>query len=185
MQPKILALHRSAAHSFSKQSEQHLTLVTGEGVDGDAHCGVTVKHRSRVAVDAIQPNLRQVHLVHAEIFIELSAMGFNVASGDIGENITTHGIDLLALPRGTRLYFGDACCVEITGLRNPCAQLDRFQPGLTAAMLGRDAAGGLIRKAGIMGIVIAGGDVAVGDVAVGDQSTITLPAEPHQRLERV
>ena len=158
----VVSVASSGVHVFSKTLQPSIRLLAGLGVEGDAHHGVTVKHRSRVARDPTQPNLRQVHLVHAELLEELAAAGFSVAPGDIGENILTRGIDLLALPRGTRLRLGEAL-VEVTGLRNPCAQLDRFQPGLMAATLGRDEAGNLVRKAGIMAIVIEAGQVHPGD----------------------
>jgi MOSC domain-containing protein YiiM len=150
------------------------------GVENDAHLGKAVKHRTLVRRDPTAPNLRQVHLIHQELHEELGAAGFVVAPGDIGENITTRGIDLLSLPRGTRLQLGSDAVVEVTGLRNPCRQLDAFQSGLTAALFGRDAQGNLTRKAGVMGIVLAGGEVRPGDAIVA-----TLPAEPHQPLDRV
>jgi len=161
-QASVIAVHRSAGHSFSKFAEDAIVLVEGLGVDGDAHSGRTVKHRSRVARDPSQPNLRQVHLMHAELFDELTAAGFTVRPGEMGENITTRGIDLLALPTGTRLRIG-AATVEVTGLRNPCSQIDRFQPGLMAAVLDRDDQGGLVRKAGVMAVVVATGPVRPGD----------------------
>ena len=169
MAGRVEAVHRSSSHSFSKFAEEAITLVAGLGVEGDAHAGSTVKHRSRVARDPSQPNLRQVHLIHAELHDELRAAGLHVSAGDMGENVTTRGIDLLALPTGTRLHLGGSAAagegpvVELTGLRNPCSQLDRFQRGLMAATLGRDAMGGLVRKAGVMAIVLAGGDVREGD----------------------
>jgi MOSC domain-containing protein YiiM len=150
------------------------------GVEGDAHLGETVKHRSRVAADPSQPNLRQVHLIHAELHDELQAAGFTVSAGQMGENITTRGIDLLSLPTSTRLYLGNTAVVELTGLRNPCTQLDRLQPGLMAAVLGRDADGKLIRKAGVMGIVIESGEIRP-----SDSIRIERPPEPHQPLDRV
>src|SRR4051794_19865925 len=162
--PVVAAVSRGPRHSFSKPTELNIRLLAGLGVDGDAHCGATVKHRSRVARDPTQPNLRQVHLIHAELFGELRARGYAVMPGELGENITTRGIDLLALPTGARLHLGRDAVVELTGLRNPCVQLDKFQPGLMAAVLDRDADGALIRKAGVMGIVLAGGDVRAGDV---------------------
>ncbi|HMS60270.1 MAG TPA: MOSC domain-containing protein [Tepidiformaceae bacterium] len=170
----------SGGHTFSKQNAASITLVPGLGVEGDAHSGATVKHRSRVARDPNQPNLRQVHLVHAELHEQLAAEGFTVSAGDMGENITTRGLDLLALPTGTRLAIGREAVVEVTGLRNPCAQLDGFQQGLMAACLDRDDAGNLVRKAGVMGIVLAGGAVAP-----GDPITVLLPALPHRPLEPV
>jgi MOSC domain-containing protein YiiM len=160
--PTVLAVHRSPTHSFSKKPALSIRLIAGLGVEGDAHAGETVKHRSRVARDPTQPNLRQVHLIHAELLDELNAAGFTVNPGDMGENITTRGLDLLALPTGTRLTAGEAL-IQLTGLRNPCVQLDRFQQGLMQATLDRDAAGNLIRKAGVMGVVLVGGDVLPND----------------------
>jgi MOSC domain-containing protein YiiM len=176
----VVAVSRNAAHSFTKPACDSIRLRTGLGVEGDAHYGTTVQHRSRVARDPSQPNLRQVHLIHAELFDELRAAGFDIAPGQIGENVTTQGLDLLALPAGARLRFGDDAEVEVTGLRNPCAQLDRFRPGLMAAVLDRDAAGGLIRKAGVMGIVLADGTVRP-----GDPIHVTLPPTPHRALRPV
>ncbi|MBL8569646.1 MAG: MOSC domain-containing protein [Phreatobacter sp.] len=175
----VVSVSLDRRHRFSKERAERITLITGEGVEGDAHRGVTVKHRSRVRFDPSQPNLRQVHLIHAELFAELAARGFTVVPGDIGENITTEGIDLLALPTGARLSIGGAV-IEVTGLRNPCIQLDRFQDGLMQAVLDRDAEGRLIRKAGIMGIVIEGGHVGI-----GDRIDVELPAAPHRPLEKV
>jgi MOSC domain-containing protein YiiM len=163
MTARIIAVARDGTHRFSKQPVEDITLVEGLGVEGDAHAGVTVKHRSRVARDPTQPNLRQVHLLQAELLAELAARGFDVAPGDIGENVLTEGIDLLALPTGARLRLGRSAIVEVTGLRNPCAQLDRFRPGLMQAVLDRAADGTLIRKAGIMGVVFRGGSVRAGD----------------------
>ncbi|MET0543259.1 MAG: MOSC domain-containing protein [Variovorax sp.] len=177
---RVKAVHASARHSFSKFAEESISLVEGLGVQGDAHAGATVKHRSRVARTPTAPNLRQVHLLHAELFDQLVASGFAVFPGDLGENITTHGVDLLALPQRARLYLGDDAVVEITGLRNPCVQIDRFQRGLMAATLDRDAAGGLVRKAGVMGIVIASGEVRAGDAV-----RIELPGGPPRALEPV
>ena len=176
----VTAVSRSATHTFSKPNAGAIRLLAGLGVEGDAHLGVTVKHRSRVRTDPDSPNLRQVHLIHAELHEELRAAGFSVAPGQIGENVTTRGIALLGLPTGTRLHLGAAAVVEVTGLRNPCRQLDRFQAGLTAALIGRDQNGKLIRKAGIMSIVIAGGEVRSGDAIA-----VELPPAPHHRLEPV
>jgi MOSC domain-containing protein YiiM len=176
----VVAVARDEGHRFSKPTLPVIRLLAGLGIEGDAHCGKTVKHRSRVAVDPTQPNLRQVHLIHLELFDELAAGGFSVQPGEMGENITTRGIDLLGLPVGARLRLGAQAVVEITGLRNPCSQIEAFQPGLLKAVLGRDANGGLIRKAGIMAIVIAGGEVRPGDAIA-----VTLPALPHRALERV
>lgn len=173
----VLAVAASPAHGFSKPNLAKIRLLEGLGVEGDAHCGATVKHRSRVAKDPTQPNLRQVHLIHAELFEELAAAGFRVDPGAMGENVTTRGLDLLALPRGTRLHLGADAIVEVTGLRNPCWQIDAFRKGLMQACLGRDAQGGLIRKTGVMAVVVAGGAVAPGDAI-----RVALPALPHERL---
>jgi len=178
--PNVIAVYRSSAHTFSKTMQDNIRLIAGLGVEGDAHCGATVKHRSRVARDPSQPNLRQVHLVHSELLAELCTAGFTVAPGDIGENVTTRGIDLLALPIGSLLHLGAEAIVEVAGLRNPCNQLDDFQKGLMAATLDRDANGDLVRKAGVMAIVRRGGEVRVGD-AIG----VELPPEPHQPLKPV
>jgi MOSC domain-containing protein YiiM len=159
---KAAAVHVSPTHSLSKTPALSIRLIAGIGVKGDAQAGETVKHRSRLARDPTQPNLRHVHLIHAELHDELNATGFNAKPGDMGENITTRGLDLLALPTGARLTIGDTV-IELTGLRNPCAQLDRFRHGLMQATLDRDEAGNLIRKAGVMGVVLVGGDVQAGD----------------------
>lgn len=177
---RVVAVHASATHSFSKQAQAAILLQSGLGVAGDAHAGATVQHRSRVARDPSQPNLRQVHLLHAELFDELARRGFVVQPGDMGENVTTRSVDLLALPRGTRLRLGAAAEVELTGLRNPCVQIDRFQHGLKAAVLDRDAAGALIRKAGVMAVV-----VAEGEIRPGDAIAVVLPSSPHRALEPV
>lgn len=161
--PRVIAVSRSPRHGFSKTPALAIRLVAGLGVEGDAHAGETVKHRSRVARDPTRPNLRQVHLIHAELFDELAGQGFDIGPGDIGENVTTRGLDLLALPEGTHLRLGEAAIVEVAGLRNPCPQLDDFAPGLMRACLGRDADGRPVRKAGVMGVVRAGGEVAAGD----------------------
>ena len=177
---RVVSVSRDATHKFSKVNCQSITLLAGLGVEGDAHMGVTVKHRSRVRRDPSQPNLRQVHLIHGELIDTLQSQGFAVSAGAMGENITTRGIDLLRLPRGSRLHIGATAVVVVTGLRNPCIQLNTFQPGLMAATLGRDAQGNLIRKAGVMGIVLTGGIARIGD-AVG----VALPDGRHDPLEPV
>jgi len=177
---RVVSVSRDATHKFSKVNCQSITLLAGLGIEGDAHMGVTVKHRSRVRRDPSQPNLRQVHLIHGELIDTLQSQGFAVSAGAMGENITTRGIDLLGVPRGSRLHIGASAIVEVTGLRNPCIQLNTFQPGLMAAVLGRDAQGNLIRKAGVMGIVLAGGIVRVDD-PIG----IILPDGPFRPLEPV
>jgi MOSC domain-containing protein YiiM len=179
MTPTVTAVHRSPTHTMRKTLEPSIQLLAGLGVEGDAHMGVTVKHRSRVATDPTQPNLRQVHLIHSELHDQLHTRGFQVQAGEMGENITTRGLDLLALPVGTRLRIGQSI-LEITGLRNPCRQLDGLEPGLMKAVLDRDPEGNLVRMAGIMGVVIAGGVVQG-----GDEIRVELPPEPHRALERV
>lgn len=176
----VVAVSLSAVHEFRKPVQQSIRLLVGLGVEGDTHLGVTVQHRSRVAKDPTRPNLRQVHLVHAELHDELRAGGFQIAPGAIGENITTRGIDLLALPQGARLHIGRAAVVGVTGLRDPCRQLNDYQPGLMAAVLGRDEQGNLVRKAGIMGVVLA-----PGEVHAGDPIRVELLPGQHQRLEPV
>lgn len=161
---RVLAVARDADHRFAKSVEAAITIVPGLGVAGDAHCGATVQHLSRLAKSPRAPNLRQVHLIHAELFAELAQAGFTVGPGELGENVTTLGIDLLGQPRGARLRLGDAALIELTGLRNPCRQIDRnIAPGALAATLGRAADGTLIRKAGVMAIVLEGGTVRGGD----------------------
>jgi MOSC domain-containing protein YiiM len=176
----VVAVSRAAKHTFSKANEECIRLVAGLGVDGDAHSGRTVKHRSRVRRDPTEPNLRQVHLIHAELHDELNSDGFHVGPGDMGENVTTRGVDLLGLPTGTRLTLGGEAVVELTGLRNPCVQLDRFRARLMDAVLDRDGEGRLVRKSGVMAIVLAGGEVRP-----GDPIDVELPAPPHGPLEKV
>jgi len=176
----VHSVSSSSTHTFSKPSDAFIVLLAGLGVDGDAHCGATVKHRSRVARDPSQPNLRQVHLLHAELFAELDGKGFTVVPGAMGENITTRGLDLLSLPADTELHIGAQAVVRVTGLRNPCAQIDRFQRGLMQAVLDRAPDGKLVRKAGVMSVVVTGGRVAA-----GDPIEVRLPAGPHRPLEPV
>lgn len=173
----VTAVSLRRGHHFSKTNAMSIRLLKGLGVDGDAHMGETVKHRSRVARDPSQPNLRQVHLIHEELFDELAPKSFVVRPGEMGENVTTRGIDLLGLPTGARLHLGDSAVVQVTGLRNPCIQIDRFQKGLMAATLDKDADGNLIRKAGVMSIVLA-----EGDVRPGDPIRVELPDGPHKPL---
>jgi MOSC domain-containing protein YiiM len=178
--PRVESVNTSPGHTLRKPAAAGIRLVAGHGVEGDAHAGATVKHRSRVRKDASQPNLRQVHLIHGELHDELGDRGFPVAAGEMGENVTTRGVDLLDLPVGTRLRLGADAVVEVTGLRNPCQQLEKIHPGLMAAVLDRDTDGGLVRKAGIMAVVVAGGEVHPGDVI-----RVELPAAPYRRLEPV
>ncbi|QNE73331.1 MOSC domain-containing protein [Streptomyces finlayi] len=180
MSGTVAAVSSNAEYAFTKPNRDSVTLLAGLGVEGDIHAGVTVKHRSRVAQDPTRPNLRQVHLIHEELFTELREAGFAVVPGELGENITTRGLDLLRLPVGTLLRVGDDAVLEVTGLRNPCLQIDTFQDGLLKQVVGRDAAGNTVRKAGIMSIVLEGGVVRPGDTV-----EVELPAEPHRPLERV
>ena len=177
---RVIAVSRDAGHNFTKPNVDSIELVEGLGVKGDAHLGTTVQHRVRVKEDPTRPNLRQVHLMHAELHDELRAIGYALKPGEIGENITTRGIDLLSLPEGTRLHIGDRAIVEVTGLRNPCRQIDAHRQGLMAALLGRDEDGSVAIKSGIMGIVIAGGEVHAGDAVAAE-----LPPQPHEKLKRV
>lgn len=179
-QALVISVNTDGQHRFSKAATENINLLTGLGVQGDAHAGITVQHRSRVAADPTQPNLRQVHLLQVELFAELRDQGFEVRPGQLGENITTSGLDLLGLPRGTRLNVGTQAVVEVTGLRNPCAQINAFQPGLLKAVLPQDKNGATVRKAGIMGIVLSGGLVRPGDAI-----EVLRPAGRFQALERV
>lgn len=176
----VTAVGRSATRTFGKTTCDSIRLLAGLGVDGDVHSGATVKHRSRVARDPSQPNLRQVHLIHAELHAELRAAGFAVGPGQMGENVTTEGVDLLGLPTGARLRLGPEAVIEVTGLRNPCAQLNGLQDGLMAAVLDRAPDGTVVRKTGVMAVVLTGGVVRP-----GDRIGVELPAEPHRPLDRV
>jgi len=180
MQGEIIAVSRDGEHRFSKENHAVIELVAGLGIRGDAHLGALVQHRVRVRENPNRPNLRQVHLIHSELFEELAAAGHDVYPGAIGENITTRGLNLLELPTGTRLHLGLDAIVEVTGLRNPCRQVDAFSPGLMQALLFKHPDGSLGRKSGIMGIVVAGGEVRVGDPVRAE-----LPQEPHQPLKPV
>lgn len=177
---RVVSVSRDPGHHFSKPVVAEIRLLAGLGVEGDAHAGVTVQHRSRVRADPTQPNLRQVHLLHRELFDELQGKGFALAPGDLGENIVVDGIDLLALPTDTLLHLGAEAVVRITGLRHPCMQIENFRPGLLDAVLDRDAEGGLIRKAGVMSVVAAGGVVRAGDPVRAE-----MPPMLHRALERV
>ncbi len=176
----VTAVSRSSRYTFTKPVQDAIRLVAGSGVEGDVHAGPTVRHRSRMRREPGAPNLRQVHLLQSELHAELQSQGFAVGPGDIGENVTTRGVDLLGLPTGTRLLLGDEAVVEVTGLRNPCIQLDRFAPGLTGAVLARDEAGALVRKAGVMAVVLADGQVRPEDAV-----QVILPSPPHVPLAPV
>ena len=173
----VVSVSCDGKHAFSKPRRDSIRLLEGLGVEGDSHAGVTVQHLSRIKRDPTTPNLRQVHLIHAELHDEMNAGGFRVAPGDMGENVTTRGIDLLGLPLNARLHIGAQAIVEIKGLRNPCYQIDDFQKGLLKACLDKDTEGNLIRKAGIMGVVVAGGEIRTGDAI-----RVELPDTPHEKL---
>lgn len=177
---KVKSVSKSSHHTFSKEVVEQIKLIKGMGVEGDAHMGKTVKHRSRVARDHTQPNLRQVHLIHSELFEELARKGFLVNAGDIGENITTEGIDLLNLPKDSILKLGTEAEIQVTGLRNPCNQLDSIKMGLMKAVLDKDENGNVIRKCGIMGVVLKGGIVRINDTI-----EIIYPKQPYEKLECV
>ncbi|WP_406487780.1 MOSC domain-containing protein [Streptomyces phaeochromogenes] len=176
----VAAVSSSGEYSFSKPNRDGITLLARLGVEGDVHAGVTVKHRFRMEKDPSQVNLRQVHLIHEELFDEVREAGFEVAAGQLGENVTTRGIDLLGLPTGTLLRFGDEAVVEVTGLRNPCAQIDGFRKGLMKQVVGRDEDGTVRFRAGIMSVVVTGGVVRPGDPV-----EVELPDGPHVPLEIV
>ena len=177
--PTVAAVASDDAHRFSKPLRDEVRLVEGHGIEGDAHAGATVRRRSRFRGTWTEPNLRQVHLLQRELLAELAVEGHEVAPGELGENVTTSGLDLLALPRGTRIRLGDAAEVELTGLRNPCVQIERFQPGLMRRLIRRDSAG-THRRAGVMAVVVEGGVVRTGDPIM-----VVLPAEPHEPLSVV
>jgi MOSC domain-containing protein YiiM len=178
--PTVVAVHLGAERALPKLAHDGVTLIAGHGIDGDRHAGPTRRHRARFRPTVEVPNLRQVHLIQSELFAELAAKGFAVAPGEMGENVTTAGIDLLALPAGTRLRLGDAAVVELTGLRTPCFKLDRWQPGLKMATIERGPRNRILLKAGVMAVVVAGGAVRAGDAIA-----VELPPEPHVRLKPV
>ncbi|GAA3367323.1 MOSC domain-containing protein [Streptomyces sannanensis] len=180
MSGTVTAVSSNAEYSFTKPNRDSITLLAGLGVEGDVHAGVTVKHRSRVAKDPTVPNLRQVHFIHQELFDEVREAGFEVAPGELGENITTRGLDLLGLPTGTLLRIGAEAVVELTGLRNPCLQIDNFQNGLLKQCVGRDEDGNIVRKAGVMSVVRTGGVIRP-----GDPIKVELPEGEHRPLQAV
>lgn len=194
--PHVVAVSRDTTHRFSKLPVESITLVAGIGVLGDAHAGTLVQHRYAARRDPNQPNLRQVHLIGSELFDEARERGFEIGPGDLGENVTTAGIDLLSLPTGTLLDLGGPV-LRLTGLRNPCVLINRFRPGLLKVVLSRPDGTPLgravpdepregtptpavIRKAGVMSVVERGGEVEPGAPIV-----VTLPEEPHRPLEAV
>lgn len=177
---EVAAVHLAPDHGFSKRTAPEIEVVAGLGVEGDAHQGARVRHRSRVAADPTQPNLRQVHLIHAELFDDVADQGFEVGPGDLGENVTTRGLDLLALPVGSMLAVGPDVLLAVTGLRNPCRQIDAFQPGLLGAVVDRNADGSLRRLAGVMAVAVRGGTIRPDDPIL-----VARPPGRHHPLDRV
>ena len=173
----VIAVARDDGHRFSKPVRAEIELIAGHGIEGDAHAGATVRRRSRFRGTWTEANVRQVHLLQRELFDELAVEGHEVAPGELGENVTTEGVDLLGLPLGTRIRLGDSAEVELTGLRNPCVQIERFQAGLMKRLIRRDGAGATHRRAGVMAIVVEGGVVRPGDAI-----TVELPNAPHEPL---
>jgi MOSC domain-containing protein YiiM len=176
----IVAVNRDSQHRFSKPSVDSIRVIAGFGIEGDSHAGATIQHLGPMRADPTQPNLRQVHLIHSELHDELRDLGHDVKPGEMGENITTRGIDLLGLPQGTRLRIGPDAVVEVTGLRSPCQQLNTFQPGLLKQVIHTDADGTVLRKTGIMSVVLTSGVIHPEDPIVVD-----LPTGPHVPLEPV
>ncbi|GAA3019862.1 MOSC domain-containing protein [Streptomyces fulvorobeus] len=178
---RVTAVSSEKAYSFSKRNRTGITLLAGLGVQGDVHAGETIRHQFRMRYEPRLPNLRQVHLIHEELFDELAAKGFTVTPGQLGENVSTRGIDLLGLPTGALLRLGEEAVVEVTGLRNPCAKINDFRRGLLQEVFELDAATGeFVFKCGIMGVVRRSGAVHPGDTV-----HVELPPGPHTPLERV
>jgi MOSC domain-containing protein YiiM len=175
--PTVVAVSLDTGHNFSKPVVDAVTLIAGVGVEGDSHAGETVQHLYLVRKNASAPNRRQVHLMHSELFAEVAELGFTVTAGQLGENVTTAGIDLLDLPLGTRLHLGATAVIELTGLRDPCKFINSLEPKLMKAMLGKDSSGKVVRKSGVMSIVLTGGVVRAGDAI-----RIELPAGTPQKL---
>ncbi|RWZ51491.1 MOSC domain-containing protein [Labedella phragmitis] len=178
--PAVVSVSLDRGHHFSKPTVPEIVLLEGLGVEGDAHAGTTVQHLSRKRWHKDEPNLRQVHLIHSELFAELADEGFSVGPGQLGENVTTTGVELLDLPRGTVLRLGGDASVEITGLRNPCVQIDRFQDGLMKSCIRVDDDGTVERRTGVMAVVRSSGVIRP-----GDGITVVLPPEPHEPLSTV
>ncbi|MEI7624224.1 MAG: MOSC domain-containing protein [Actinomycetes bacterium] len=176
----VTSLHSDSGHNFSKPSIAEAVFLAGVGIEGDAHSGPTTQHLSRQKKDASRPNLRQVHLVASELHEELRADGFDVPFGAFGENLTTSGLDLGELPVGSTLRLGDDVIIALTGFRDPCSQIDKFQEGLRAAVSFKPETGPQLFRNGVMSVVVRGGTVRVGDTI-----KVALPAEPHQPMQKV
>jgi len=175
----VMSVNQAARHDVRKTPVAALHLRSGLGADGDAHYGATVQHRYDRRRDPSRLNLRQVHLIGAELLEELGRAGYRIAPGDLGENITTADIDLASLPAATRLHIGSSAVLELTGLREPCVLLDRIAPGLRLAACG-ERSGETILRHGAMAIVVAGGEVRAGDAI-----EISLPPSPHRPMRVV
>jgi MOSC domain-containing protein YiiM len=176
----VTSVSSDDAHRFSKPQRKRIRLLVGLGVEGDSHAGTTVQHLSRLKTRGDEPNLRQVHVIAEELFEELASQGYEISPGDLGENVTTRGIDLLSLPRGTRLRLGPDAVIELTGLRNPCVQIDRFRSGLLKQVVSRDEEGHIVRRAGVMSVVLEGGEITPSDAV-----EVELPAGEHVALDYV
>ena len=112
----VLSVHLSPEHGFSKTSQPSIKLLKGLGVEGDCHLGTTTQHLWRLKSHASEPNLRQVHLIQSELLDEPDFHGddgVRVQPGQMGENISTVGIDLLSLGSGTKLHFMDKKYTQI------------------------------------------------------------------------
>lgn len=199
MVAQVVAVSRDGTHRFSKVPRQAITVVAGMGVAGDAHAGTLVQHRSRVRRDPNQPNLRQVHLIQTELLDEARAAGHDVAPGGLGENVLTEGLDLLALATDSRLLIGDAV-LRVTGLRNPCHQINEYSAGLLNIVVARidgvgssadvtlSASGGadaldgvrIVRRAGVMAVVERDGEIRPSMFI-----DVLAPPEPHRPLAPV
>lgn len=177
--PIVIAVASDSKHNIIKPIRESVRLIAGWGVEGDAHAGKTVQHRYDKRRNPDAPNLRQVHLMHSELFDQVSGLGLSVKPGQMGENITTRHIDILNLPRGTQLRIGEAV-IEITGLRNPCKYLNQIAPGLLKACLGKHEDGTNFPHSGVMGVILADGEVKA-----GDEIHIITPPKPHERLKPV
>jgi MOSC domain-containing protein YiiM len=172
----VVAVHRKEEYGVFKEIQESVHLVKGFGVQGDAHMGTLVQHRYNKKQNPNQPNLRQVHLIQAELFDDLKELGLIVKPGEMGENITTRNIDIINLPLDTKLHLGDSAILQLTGLREPCGQLNTVQKGLKNAVLDESGKS----RVGVMSVVLRGGAVKADDLI-----RVELPSEPHQDLQPV
>jgi MOSC domain-containing protein YiiM len=172
----VVAVASKEKHEFSKRTRHAITLVEDHGVEGDVHAGRVIQHRYLAKKMPVMPNNRQVHLIASELFTELGLSGFNVSPGELGENITTAGLDLTNLPLGTRLRLGSSAVVEITGLRTPCSLIDRFQKGLKRAMIMKHEQPRF--RCGVLGVAKATGKIAPGDPIIVELPSFSLQPLP-------